>query len=140
MYIFIRFYDIPPNGKYYLFGGQYLPINEFEFTFNGVIQLHFVNRTWLSLCVIHSFTWTESLSEFNWGNRKPTPFEWSLRGIISSENLVIGIDFTRMESDLEYDWGNRTRTLFEWSLCEITSSENFNFFYIIPLIGIIWSH
>ncbi len=41
------------------------------------------------------------------------------------------------ESDSESDWGNPTQTLFEWSLCGIASSENSNFFYVIPLSGII---
>ncbi len=73
----------------------------------------------------------------SWGNRIRTPFEWSLRGITSSENLVIRIGFTWMEFDSESDWGNWIRTPF--SLCGITSSENFNFFYVIPLSGIIRS-
>ncbi len=87
-------YDILRNGKYYLFGGQYSPINGFKFTFNRVIQLHSLTRTWNSLCVNNSFTRTES----DWGNLTRTLFEWSLCGITSSENfnflyviLLIGI-------------------------------------------------
>ncbi len=112
---------------------RYLPINGFEFTFYRVLQLHSFNRTLLSLCMIHCFTWTESLLESDWGNRRRTSFEWSLCRITSSENLVIEIGFAWMESD----WGNWTRTPFEWPLSWITSSKNFNFFCVIPLIGII---
>ncbi len=60
------FFCTPPKGKYNPFGGQYLPIDGSKVTFNGVIQLPSVNRTWLS-------TQTES----DWGNPTRTPFEWS---------------------------------------------------------------
>ncbi len=137
LYIFIHFYDIPPNGEYYPFAGQYLPINGFEFTFHGVIQLCSVNRTWLSLCVIRSFAWTESLLESDWGNQRQTSFEWFLCGITLSEYLVIGIGFTWIESESESDWGNWTRTMFEWSHCGSLKVKILIFFYVIPLIGII---
>ncbi len=74
------FYNIPPKGKYYPFDGQYLPTNGFKFTFNGVIHIRSINRTWIS-------TQMESDSESDWGNPTQTPFEWSLCGITSSENF-----------------------------------------------------
>ncbi len=77
---FLYTYDIPPKWKYYPFGRQYLPINGFKFTFNGVIQVRSINQTWIS-------TRMESYSESDWGNPTRTPFEWSLCGITSSENF-----------------------------------------------------
>ncbi len=75
-----RFFCTLPKGKYYPFDGQYLPINGFKVTFNGVIQLLSVHRTWIS-------TQTESSSESDWENPMQTPLEWSHCGITSSENF-----------------------------------------------------